>query len=231
MEQVPGMLWLAAVMGLLAACAFSFLIYVAVRRARTTEPWEDEAAFDAVLTSDTAGADEHSGAALVSVPVKEPFIEAATDDDFDTAAVEDVIPQATDLSVFSGDDLQGADAEDTDAAAMSAVLSALNAAEPDNVPSPNASPEVEDDWFFTDGGMPRFDNFDPEEDDLVVVWDDADGTEPSVQVKLSDEDPAVSHILLGDMIVAQVRTRDNLSHDTVSLMPFSLARNLGWAHA
>lgn len=184
MEQFPQMLWLAALMGLLAACAFSFLFFLAFRRPRK----------DAVGTEDSAPAVEDNAALFV------------TDRSPDTASVGD-LDGGPDPMVLRDD-------------ATSEEDEAIDT----NAPGPS-------DWFAISDSTPEFDDFDPREDDLVVVWDDATGPEPRVQVRRSEDDPALSHVLMGDVIVAQFRTRANVDYQHVSLMPVSMARTLGWAHA
>ncbi len=223
MEQVPGMLWLAALMGLLAACAFSFLFYIAFRRPRTEDVFEEERMQDA-MSDDSARPEENATAELPTVPAADVVADTWSGGDTDIAADE---YEASDTAAFDLPARDERDRDEEDAATMHAALAVISATAPDL----SAAVEGEDDWFATGEGTPVFDDFDPQEDDLVVVWDDTSGAEPSIQVRLSEDDATVTHVLMGDVIVAQVRTKADLVHDHVSLMPLSLARTLGWAHA
>jgi hypothetical protein len=87
------------------------------------------------------------------------------------------------------------------------------------------------DWFASDETAPEFRDFDPAEDDLVVVWDDSLGPKPTVQIRHCNDDPALGQIVMDDVIVAQFRTKPDATYDHVPLIPFSAARTLGWAGA
>ena len=71
--------------------------------------------------------------------------------------------------------------------------------------------------------------YDPDEDDLVLVWDDSSGPEPGIHLARDDADPALTNVVMGDVIVAQVRTKDDRLPDHISIVPLSTAQSLGWA--
>ena len=179
-------------MGVLAACAFSFLAFLVFRR---------PAAHDEDDHADAYAALKAEADAVLKKAPDAPVVVTAV-----TASHDDGLASFDSMEPTEEVDLHSSDGNGREAA------------------------DAETDWFVSDGTQ-DFADFDPEQDDLVVVWDDSDGAEPHVQVRRSEDDPELGHILMDDVIVAQFRTRAEVDHYQVALVPFSRARHLGWARA
>ncbi len=220
------MLWLSGLMGLLAVCAFTTLWFLPFRKNAKDDTPEDGsvALADALMgpNDEAAGGDD-------------PVLQSTGSDDEaaleTTAELPSVVARATceapDETILAEADAVGGcettafDPSDSDAFGdagddalhVTAVDTDVNIA----------------DWFSNDAGTPDFDGFDPQEDDLIVVWDDTDGDVPQVAVVHNDADPSLARVVLGDTLLAQFRTKSDAVYDQVPLVPLSKARALGWA--
>lgn len=78
------------------------------------------------------------------------------------------------------------------------------------------------DWVI-DGDAARIADYDPQEDNLVVFWDDSGrDAEPEVEVRTSVAHPNEAHILLDGSVIAEV-TGGPLAADQIELRPASAA--------
>lgn len=124
--------------------------------------------------------------------------------------------QKTDLAALMQSDL----------AALSKGTS-LNSADQDKRLTPDAAHETSSEPLeaATLGVMP----FDPQNDDLVLVWDDSRGACPKVTVSPNARNPSIAEVSLGDKLVARVASDAKIVTHRLSVMPRSRAARLGWA--
>lgn len=271
------MLWLAGLMGLLAACAFTFLWYMAFRRLRqryfASASAESDAEADDAEQSDVALAessedahdtefdtavepDTNDDAFLDPMILSEDYA-SAEEEEFDVHAFHtsawdafdevdegtgergdvEAVDEVSDpvLAIVSSEVAISETDEETDESMPGLTDVAARVAETgDNDRSAPVNAETaadEDDWIAAATAPEQFDEFDPQSDEFVVVWDDAAGQEPIVQVRRCDGDPALSDILLDDVVVARFRSKADVDADQLTLVPLSTARAIGWAHA
>lgn len=71
-------------------------------------------------------------------------------------------------------------------------------------------------------------DFDPQADDLVVVWDDRIGEAPDVRLAPSDTAPDLLELTIDDLVIARVPAASGLTVDHVALLPQTTAQALGW---
>lgn len=75
---------------------------------------------------------------------------------------------------------------------------------------------------------PVIEDFDPDEDALVVVWDDyASDTPPELSLDADEEDPNVTRLLGNGKVLAVVHSDMGVSLDAVALRPASAIEVLG----
>lgn len=72
------------------------------------------------------------------------------------------------------------------------------------------------------------DDFDPDQDTLLFVWDDSEGADaaPEVAIETDPDDPSRLQVLLGDALIAKVSGKVSLAQADVALMPLSSAQAL-----
>ena len=76
--------------------------------------------------------------------------------------------------------------------------------------------------------MLAIENLDCQSEDLVLVWND-NGDEPgTLQTSPNTFDPDITDIILDDILVGQVRCKEHLCPENISVVPLSAARHLGW---
>lgn len=252
------MLWLAGLMGLLAVGAFSLLWFLPMGSTKADPQTEDEDEIETSLEvggADIAAGTKDSfddayarmamaddGGPLAGDEVAPPAGEAGTPDrDGMVFALAEWDDTADDEAAV--DEMADEDAVFDHAEAQDVIADGRDGAwdgDPDEewdhdlddvaVADEQMAEELDEDWFAAGAGLADFEDFDPQEDDLVVVWDDSTGLVPHVQVVRNDADPALARVILGDTILAEFRTRADAVCDQVSLVPLSTARSLGWAH-
>lgn len=85
---------------------------------------------------------------------------------------------------------------------------------------------VAGDWLTVDAAT--LTDFDATEDQLVIVYDDAnDGAEPSLDMRMSDDDPTVTDVFVDGALVLSMPTIDVPVPDAIALVAQSDAVSLG----
>jgi Ca2+-binding RTX toxin-like protein len=79
------------------------------------------------------------------------------------------------------------------------------------------------DWI-TEGHAAEITDFDSEEDSILVVWDDAAGEEPGVELQLHPDDPGLIQILLDGTAVADLDSASGIELEDIALVAQSLAQ-------
>lgn len=83
-------------------------------------------------------------------------------------------------------------------------------------------------YVLTPSSVEVIEEFDPETDDLVVVWDDSAGGEPDVRLAHNDDDPDYLELWAGTDLVARAPIGTGLTAERVALIPLSAALDAGW---
>lgn len=83
-------------------------------------------------------------------------------------------------------------------------------------------------YVLTTSSVQMIEAFDPETDDLVVVWDDSAGDEPDVRLAHNDDDPDHLELWAGTDLVARAPIGTGLTAERVALIPLSAAQDAGW---
>lgn len=65
------------------------------------------------------------------------------------------------------------------------------------------------------------------EDQLIVLYDDALGSAPTLTLAQDPDDPQTTHVMVDDVSVAEVEGTDALTLDDIALMPIGLAQANG----
>lgn len=90
-------------------------------------------------------------------------------------------------------------------------------------------PETDEtDWFSAGVSNSDLTDFDSHDHEPVVVWDDSSGSLPDVRIVRDDRDPAMSRVILGDVVLAEFGTGWVALEERLRLVPLSAARRLGW---
>jgi hypothetical protein len=79
--------------------------------------------------------------------------------------------------------------------------------------------------------LPDMISLDADTEELLVVWDDVTIEPPEITCFEHPDDPSVTEICAGDVPLAHVRSDHVVSADSVSLVPLSTAKALGWVDA
>ena len=83
------------------------------------------------------------------------------------------------------------------------------------------------DWIDPDDGPARVLDFNPDEDMLVVVYDDAQPTLPRLSLGRDADLPEMTQVLLENRVIAEVRHPGDLTAEDIALLPMSLAKTSG----
>ncbi len=84
--------------------------------------------------------------------------------------------------------------------------------------------------WSTPSDVTMIDEFDPVEDDLVLIWDDMDDPqeEPELSLATSMSSPDMISVMLNGAAVAMIPARSSITANRVSLIPLSAAKEIGW---
>jgi Ca2+-binding RTX toxin-like protein len=84
------------------------------------------------------------------------------------------------------------------------------------------------DWI-NEGSSASITNFDVTEDNLVLIWDDAEGDEPVVELAVDEQDAATLNVMMNGVTVATVDSEIGFDISDVALLPLSLVASSGLA--
>ncbi len=207
------MLWLTGLLGAVVVGAVAFLDLSGSGK-DTDEETSDEAAMDDIMNQEGIGDFRATLDTLNSQP------SGATSEQLNEDARR-AYEELTKTAEAPRDDWARAPA--TEAA------TAQSASPPGADISHTTTPVKQDDWL-TAGEPDDLVGLDAETDDLVLVWDDGDGSveEPNVTFSTNPDTSSLFDISIGEDIVAQIPADSGITPDNIVLVPLSAAQELGW---
>ncbi|THH36662.1 hypothetical protein E4Z66_06845 [Aliishimia ponticola] len=245
------MLWLAGLLGLMAVGAFALFDFSTPNESDEMEDLPDIAE-GLELIDGTPVAEASSDTADAEADDQAPPSKSTSENDVDSpplsletfAIASDKREDGLDSSNFDGPDYDGTDEDPLDVeilvgemlgdptvddgmtlAEELAAAAKLLAVSEDAPEADGSETDAWDQWFGED---PDLSGFDPDTDELFVIWDDTSGDVPDLTIVPGAD---ATQIRLGDAMIGKIEAGLHITADNIALMPLSTAQGLGWAPA